>query len=82
MAKRIELTLSDKVTLLDNIKSLPPHASHRFLSETLTVSRSTIARLINEEQNLLNKFSQKELMKHGKLQRAGKDPEVEEALNK
>ena len=82
MAKQNELTLSDKVTLLDKIKLLPPHASHRLLSETFAVSRSTIARLINEEQNLRKKFSQKEMMKHGKRQRDGKDPEVEEALNK
>ena len=82
MAKRNELTLSDKVTLLDKIKLLPLHASLRLLSETFAVSRSTIARLINEEQNLGKKFSQKKMMKHGKRQRDGKDPEVEEALNK
>ena len=46
------------------------------------VSRSTIGRLLNQEQDLREILLQKERMKQGKRQRSGKDPEVEEALNK
>ena len=82
MAKRTELTLSEKIVLLDKIKLLPLNSSHRILSEMFPVSKTTIGRLIKQEEDLRKKFSLKESMKQGKRQRSGKDPEVEEALHK
>ncbi|KAI6646221.1 Tigger transposable element-derived protein 4 [Oopsacas minuta] len=46
------------------------------------ISRSTIGRLLNQEQDLREILVQKERMRQGKRQRSGKDPEVEETLNK
>ena len=82
MASRKELSLSDKVKLLDKIRLLQPNTSHRVLSDMFDVSRSTIGRLLNQEQDLREILLQKVRMKQGKRQRSGKDPEVEEALNK
>ena len=82
MASRKELSLSDKVTLLDKIRLLQPNTSNRVLSDIFDVSKSTIARHLNQEQDLREILLQKERMKQGKRQRLGKDPEVEEALNK
>jgi hypothetical protein len=80
MSKRKDLTLKEKIAILDQIKSLPPGTSQRKISELLKIPKTTIARLQKESVNL------RELANTGKSattkrHRDGKNPEVEEALS-
>ena len=51
MAKRQELSLQEKIEVLDKVKKQPPNSSQRELAEIL-IPRSTLTRLINKEEEL------------------------------
>ena len=82
MSKRTDLSLAEKIALLDKIHSQPQGTSHRRLAELLAVPKSTIGRLVRQEQELRQRSSEEETQRvhPGKRKRCGKDPEVEEAL--
>ncbi|KII66595.1 hypothetical protein RF11_03437 [Thelohanellus kitauei] len=65
-----DVTLSNKISLLDKIKSQPLNTSYRLLAEITAGPKSTISRVLRQE-------SQRTF----KIKREGKDPEVEEALD-
>ena len=77
-----DLSLSEKVAILDRMHSQPKGTSHRQLAEMLKVSKTTIGRLLRQEAELRDKFREKGKgrVSLGKRKRCGKDPEVEEAL--
>ena len=82
MSKRTDLSLAEKIALLDKIHSQPEGASHRRLAELLAMPKSTIDRLVRQEQELRQRSSQEEKRRvhPGKRKRCGKDPEVKEVL--
>ncbi|XP_071056808.1 tigger transposable element-derived protein 6-like [Onthophagus taurus] len=79
---RKDLTLSSKIALLDKIKTLPVNISYRKIADITGVPRSTISRLLQQENQLREEWSVWE-GRNGisKRKRDGKDPEVEEALD-
>ncbi|CAK9828167.1 Tigger transposable element-derived protein 4 [Anthophora retusa] len=79
---RKDLSLAEKIAILDKIKGHLPHTSHRRLSEITGVPKSTIARLISIQDKLREEWACNR--KQGTFQkrnRQGKDPDVENALN-
>ncbi len=85
MAKRQELSLQEKIEVLDKVKKQPPYSSQRELAEIL-IPRSTLTRLINKEEELRSRCC--EVFCHGhkpakklKCLRKGKASEVDTALN-
>ena len=53
MAKRPELSLQEKIEVLDKVKKKqPPNSSQRKLAEIFKIPRSTLTRLINKEEEL------------------------------
>jgi len=56
MAKRNELSLQEKIEMLDKFKK-HPHSSQRELVELFKIPRSTLTRLINKEKELRQKFT-------------------------
>ena len=85
MAKRQELSLQEKIEVLDKVKKQPPNSSQRELAEIL-IPRSTLTRLINKKEELRSRWY--EVFCHGhkpakklKRLRKGKAPEVDTALN-
>jgi hypothetical protein len=68
---------------LKKIKNQPPNTSHRQLVEMTGVLKSTIARVIQQQEKLRDEWT----LLHGqwgtsqKWKREGKYPDVEEALN-
>ena len=85
MSKRTDLSLSDKLALLEKIYSQPCDTSQRWLSELLGVPKSIVAKLIKDEPVLTRRWTQGQAKKahvgHRKRKRDGKDPEVEETLS-
>lgn len=81
---RRELTLADKVAILDEIRSQPPNTSNRQLEAITGVPKSTIGRLIHQQDKLLEQWALSKGHRGAtqKRKRDGKDPEVEEALVK
>ena len=86
MAKRQELSLQEKIEVLDKVKKQPPNSSQRELAEIFKIPRSTLTRLINKEEELKSRWC--EVFCHGhkpakklKRLRKGKAPEVDTALN-
>jgi hypothetical protein len=78
---RIDLTLADKISLLEQIKNQPLNTSHCQLAEITRVP--TIARVIQLQEKLRDELPLR-LGQHGtsqKRKREGTDPDVEEALN-
>ena len=85
MAKRQELSLQEKIEVLDIIKKQPPNSSQTELAEIL-IPRSTLTRLINKKEKLRSRWC--EVFCHGhkpakklKRLRKGKAPEVDTGLN-
>ena len=69
---------------MNKINRQPPGTSHRRLAELFCVPKSTIGRLIRQEREIREKHSDEKAQqtRPGKRKRCGKDPEVEEALNR
>ena len=79
---RNDLTLSSKIALLDKIKRQPFNTSHCWLAELTGVPKSTISRLIQQENQLRDEWALREGQAGtSKRKREGKDPDVEEALD-
>ena len=57
MSKRTDLSLAEKIALLDKIHSQPQGTSHRRLTELLAVPKSIIGRLVRQEQELRQRSS-------------------------
>ena len=66
MAQRTDLTLAQKIKLLDDVALLPPGISQRQRAELLSIPRTTLIRLTNEEEQLRLKWSH--TMNHPKKQ--------------
>ena len=86
MAKRQELSLKEKIEVLDKIKKQSPNSSQREFAEVFKIPRSTLTRLIKKEKEI--RSSWREVTSHGhkpttklKRLRKGKEPEVDTALN-
>lgn len=75
---RKDLSLAQKLDILDKIKLQPPGCSTRRLSEILGVSKSTIARIQLQEQFLREQALSQVTTR--KRKREGKDADVDEAL--
>jgi hypothetical protein len=76
--QRKDLSLGEKIALLDQIKGHSPNTSRR-LAEITGVPKSTIARLINQQDKLREEWTHDG--KQGtsqKRKREGKDPDVED----
>lgn len=85
MAKipRRELSIAEKIALLDQIQSLPSKISARRLSEITGVPKSTLARLVSQKDKLRELWTKRQdLGWTKKRKREGKDPDVEDALAK
>lgn len=79
---RNHFTLSSKIALLDKTKSQPLNISHHSLVDITGVPKSTIALLLQQENQLCEEWSlHKEIPETSKRKSDGKDPEVEEALD-
>ena len=52
MAKRQELSLQEKIEVLDKVKKQPLNSSQRELAEIFKIPRSTLTRLITRKKNL------------------------------
>ena len=79
---RRDLTLAEKIGFLDQIKQHPPNTSQRRLVEITGLAKTTISRLIQENE-LREEWAQCEGRRgtSQKRKREGKDPDVDEALN-
>jgi hypothetical protein len=80
--ERNDLTLKEKIELIDKVESLPPKTSFRRLEEITLVPRSTIDRVLKQKEKLkeewnLNKENQSSVKRR---KREGKNPDVDEAL--
>ena len=78
-------SLQEKIELLDKVKK-HPQSSRRELAELFKIPRSTLNRLISNEEQLRSRWGEvsrngKESTKKLKRLRKGKDPEVDTALN-
>ena len=82
---RHDFKLAEKISFLDQIKKQPPHTSQRRLVEITGLAKTTILRLIKQENELREAWRECEGQgRQGtsqKRKREGKDPDVEEALN-
>lgn len=79
---RKDLTLSSKIALLDKIKSQPLNTSQRRLAEITGVPKSTISRLLQQENQLREELALLDGQTGTfKRKREGKNPDVEEALD-
>jgi len=79
---RKDLTLKNKIVILDEIKRQPSNTSFRDLAEIINVPKTTISRLLKNEKQLRDEWmSHKEKPGTSKRKREGKDPDVEEALD-
>jgi hypothetical protein len=72
------------MALHEQIKTQPPNTSHRQLAEITGVPKSTIARVVQQQEKLRDEWA----LRHGqqgtsqKTEKCeGKDPDAEEALN-
>ncbi|KAL4091075.1 hypothetical protein QTP88_025816 [Uroleucon formosanum] len=77
---RKDLSLKEKIAILDKVKSLPPGTSQRKIAEKLCVPKSTVSKLLKEEVILRENFNSTQTGNQ-KRKREGKDPEVDEALS-
>ena len=76
------MILSSKIALLDKIKRQPFNTSHRRLAELTGVPKSTISRLIQQENQRRYEWALREgQAETPKRKCGGKDPDVEEALD-
>lgn len=79
---RRDLTLAEKIVFLDQIKQ-QSNTSQRRLVAITGFPKTTIARLIKQENELREEWAQREGRRGSsqKRKREGKDPDVDEALN-
>lgn len=77
---REDLSLKEKITILDKVKSLPPGTSQRKMAEKLCILKSIVAKLLKEEDVLRGNFNFDQTGNQNR-KREGKDPEVDEALD-
>ncbi|KII67913.1 hypothetical protein RF11_09085 [Thelohanellus kitauei] len=79
---RNDSTLSNKITLLDKIKSQPLNTSYPRLAEITGVLKATVSRVLRQESQVCEELVlQKGQAGTFKRKREGKDPDVEEALD-
>lgn len=85
---RKDLSLADKIALLDKIKNLPPNLTVRELEKSLGVSKSVVGRLKKCEVQHRKQWSESQKNVNGnstptdrKRKRKGKDPDIDEAMN-
>ena len=80
---RKDLSLANKIALLDKIKSQPINTSQRRLVEITGVPKTTIVRLLHQQHQLREEWALHEGKSETsqKRKREGKDPDVEEALD-
>lgn len=79
---RKDLTLKNKIAILNKIKNHPSNTSLRQLAEIINVPKSTISRLLKDEKQLHDEWMlHEEKPGTSKRKREGKDPDVEEALD-
>ena len=86
MAKTEELSLQEKIEVLDKVKKQPPNSSQRELAEIFKIPKSTLTRLINKEDEFRSCLCEvfchgHKLAKKMKCLRKGNAPEVDNALN-
>lgn len=81
---RNDLTLQQKIEVLNKIKEKPPNTPLREFEKFLNVSKSVISRLKKDEISLREKWNESQNANEStrKRKREGKDPDVDEALNK
>lgn len=83
--KRSDLSLKDKIAVLDKITSMPPGTSQRKCAELIGLPKSTIARYQKDASKLRAQWETETLSGESssklKRHRDGKNPEVETALN-
>jgi hypothetical protein len=77
------LTLTDKTALLEQIKNRPSNTSHCQPAQITGVPKSTIARVMQQEEKLRDEWTLREGQQgiSQKQKRKGKEPDVEEAVN-
>jgi hypothetical protein len=80
---RRDVTLADKIALLERIKHQPHNTCHHQLAEVTGEPKSTIARVVQQRVRLRNEWA----LCNGqegtfqKRKREGKDPDVEDVLS-
>ena len=78
---RNDLSLADKIELLDRIKSFAPGTTQREISQVTGVPRTTIIRLLKQEEDLRSNLeTSTSRASKRKRQRSGKDALVDRAL--
>jgi hypothetical protein len=80
---RRDVTLADKIALLEKIKNQLPATSHQQLAEITGVPKPTFARVIQQQEKLRDEWTlhHRQQGTSQKQKHEGKDPDVEEALN-
>jgi hypothetical protein len=77
---RKDLSLEEKIKLLEKIKNYPRGTTYRVLSEITKVPKSTIGHILTQEKRLCEEWAENQNTT-SKRRREGKNPVVEEALN-
>ena len=81
---RKDLSISEKIAILELIKKQPSNTSQRRLAEITGVPKSTVARIVQQQHKILHEltlYTKGERRLYQKRKREGKDPDVEEALS-
>lgn len=82
---RKDLTLIEKISILDKIKAQPHNTSLRELEKLIGTSKSVLSRLKNNEIAIREQYEKlndnKSAPVNRKRKREGKDPEVDKAMN-
>uniref|UniRef100_V5G286 Tigger transposable element-derived protein 4 n=1 Tax=Anoplophora glabripennis TaxID=217634 RepID=V5G286_ANOGL len=77
---RNDLTLDQKLEILNKIKQQPPNTTVQVLSQVVGVSKTTIGKLLKNEAQLREQSAAGGTSRGQKRKRTGKDPDVEDAL--
>ena len=77
---RKDLSISEKIAILELIKKQPANTSQRRLAEITGVPKSTVARIV-QQQHELTLYKKGERRLSQKRKRECKDPDVEKALS-
>jgi hypothetical protein len=79
---RKDLSLDEKINLLDQIIGHSPNTSHRHLAEITGVPKSKIARLMHQQDKLREEWTHDGKQRTSQKRTCeGKDPDVEDALH-
>ena len=73
MSTRKDLTVSEKVAILERINFQPQGTSHRHLFEVLGVPSTTIGRLIRQEADLQSRLTEEPVVKGSRGQKSTKE---------